>query len=541
VRARVVLGRYELCFAGIVAAGLVLRVVDVAAKPFHHDESEHAWFAWLLVEGHGYHYNPVFHGPVQFYVMSVLYLLLGVGDLAARLAPALVGTAVVALPYLLRRQLGQAGALTAAIVLCVSPSYLYFSRFVREDIYFACWTLALVVVLFRFLARPRSWHPSAILGLLAISFATKETTYITAFIFGLFFTGLAVWEIRTGRAAREGSLIRAIREAGRDAWIWGVATFATVFTLLFTTFLTNPHGLQDGIVEGLRYWLSQQPVNRGDYPWFYYLVLLPAYEWPVLVLAALGIVTVVRRPTTFSVFLIWAFGVNLLVYSWASERMPWLVLHPLLPAVLLAAIGGQTIWNARRRVAGKAGLVVAALGVAYAIQAAVGAAYVRPADPRELLVQVQSSTDVPGVADELARLDATAERRLGQPLHIEVDSWGGTGWPWGWYLRDLPIAYPDMSQTDYAPTGDVLLVSNPDHPRLVGRLGDYVGRRFRLRVWWVPDWGGASIGDWARWVVLRRAWSPRATMDEWLYVRRSLLPRLRADQRIGSGAPPAHH
>ena len=200
----------------------------------------------------------------------------------------------------------------------------------------ACLTFALIIAVFRFLARPRRWHPAVILGLLATSFATKETTYITVFIGGIFLIGLAVWEIRSGRTAREGSLIRAVREIGRDVWIWGVAAFAAVFTLLFTTFLTNPHGLQDGIVESIRYWLTQQPVNRGGQPWFYYLVVLPAYEWPVLLFAAIGAVTVVRRRTVFGLFLIWVFVANLVVFSWASERMPWLVLHMLLPAMLLA-------------------------------------------------------------------------------------------------------------------------------------------------------------------------------------------------------------
>ncbi len=287
--------------------------------------------------------------------MSLLYLLIGAGDLAARLAPALVGTIVAGLPYLLRRQLGRPAALAAAVVICISPSFLYFSRFVREDIYVACLTLALIIAVFRFLDRPRRWHPAVILGLLATSFATKETTYITVFIGGIFFVGVAVWEIRSGRGAREGSLIRAVREVGRDAWIWGAAAFAGVFTLLFTTFLTNPHGLQDGVVESIRYWLSQQPVNRGGQPWFYYLVVLPAYEWPVLFFAAIGVVTVVRRPTVLGVFLIWMFVANLVVFSWASERMPWLVLHILLTAVLLAGLGVQTAWNRRRSLAGKAG------------------------------------------------------------------------------------------------------------------------------------------------------------------------------------------
>jgi uncharacterized protein (TIGR03663 family) len=153
---RVAFGRYELAFATVIVFALVARVVDVTAKPFHHDESEHAWFAWRLVAGRGYHYDPVYHGPVQFYVMGLLYLLIGVGDLAARLAPALVGTTVIGLPYLLRRQVGTVAALAAAAIFCISPSYLYFSRFVREDIYAACVTLALIVAIFRFLERPRT-------------------------------------------------------------------------------------------------------------------------------------------------------------------------------------------------------------------------------------------------------------------------------------------------------------------------------------------------------------------------------------------------
>ena len=227
-RVRVTLGRYELVFAAVVAIALAARVIDLTAKPFHHDESEHAWFAWLLFNGHGYHYNPVFHGPVQFYVMTLLYLLLGVGDLAARLAPALVGTLVVGLPYLLRRQIGSVAALSAGVLLCISPSYLYFSRFVREDIYAACLTLGLIAAIFRFLDRPRPWHPSVILGLLAISFATKESTFITVAVFGSFFVVALVWQARRSGSVRRARLAVTARSVGRDAWIWGVATFVTV-------------------------------------------------------------------------------------------------------------------------------------------------------------------------------------------------------------------------------------------------------------------------------------------------------------------------
>ena len=54
-------------FAGFALLALLLRLLLIDARPLHHDESEHAWFAWRFVNGEGYRYDPVFHGPVQFY------------------------------------------------------------------------------------------------------------------------------------------------------------------------------------------------------------------------------------------------------------------------------------------------------------------------------------------------------------------------------------------------------------------------------------------------------------------------------------------
>ena len=89
-------------FGAVTALALVLRLVDLTRMPLHHDESEHAWFAWQLVTGHGYHYDPVFHGPVQFYLISAMYTLFGVSDWVVRLAPVLMGTVLTGLPFFLR-------------------------------------------------------------------------------------------------------------------------------------------------------------------------------------------------------------------------------------------------------------------------------------------------------------------------------------------------------------------------------------------------------------------------------------------------------
>ena len=517
-------------FVVVTAAAFAIRIVALTKLPLHHDESEHAWFTWRLISGAGYHYDPVFHGPVQFYAMALADLVLSAGDRTARVAPALVGTALTALPFFLRSRLGYVAALAASVLLCVSPSYVYYSRFAREDIYFAFVTFALVAAVFRFLERPRRWHPSLMLGLLAISFATKETTYISVFVGGSFFVGYALVDaIRARRAdgaVGTSPFLKRVTSVGRDAWIWGAATFFTLYTLLFTTFFTNPRGLQAGLVDGIRYWLSQQPVNRGSQPWFYYLALLPAYELPALLLGIVGLAAVFRQPTLLGAFLV-SFSVgNLVLYSWASERFPWLLLHPLLPLTLLAGIGAQALWHGRRRLAGKLALGAVAVTLAYAVQAAYVVNYVRPADPRELIVSVQTSTDVPRVRDRLLDLDRRAVQALGRRLTLQVDSWGGTGWPWGWYLRHEEVAYEDMSRPYWVPTADVLIVAEPNRQLLKRHLRGYDGRRFRLRVWWLPDWGSGSVGDWARWVAARTTWSPRASLDDWIYVRRKVAARL---------------
>ena len=68
-----------------------------------------------------YTYQPILHGPLRFYLTAAMYSLFGDSDFTARLAPALMGTAMVAMPYFLRRQLGRVAAFTAAVLLAIGP------------------------------------------------------------------------------------------------------------------------------------------------------------------------------------------------------------------------------------------------------------------------------------------------------------------------------------------------------------------------------------------------------------------------------------
>src|SRR5215216_6034919 len=438
-----------LAYAVLVAGALAVRLIGLADRPFHHDESQDAYFSWLFFTEGEYEYQPILHGPLRFYLTSAAYVLFGDSDYTARLAPALMGTLMVPLPYLLRDQLGRVAAFAAAAALAFGPSYLYYSRFAREDIYVTCITLALLVVTFRFLAHPRRHQPALIGALLALSFATKESTFITVFVAGLFFlVVLSAQELRYG--LRDLPLLRTVASVGWEAWAWAIASFAFVFTVLFTVFLTKPGGLWDGIHDGIDYWLAQHGTGRGEKEWYFYIVVLFAEEWPALLLGAIGAVVALRRPTLLRLFLVWDFALSLAVYSWANERFSWLVLHPLLPLLLLAGLGVQAIWEARGRWAGRLGIAVVAVCVAYAATTSWRANVDYDDNPREFLVTTQSAPEVRGVRDEVVALAGRAARE-GRSFDIVVDSAEGATFPWAWYFRDLPAGYLDMTTVDELP------------------------------------------------------------------------------------------
>jgi hypothetical protein len=191
--------------------------------------------------------------------------------------------------------------------------------------------------------------------------------------------------------------------------------------------------------------------------------------------------------------------------------------------LLLAGIGFQTVWEHRRHLAGMAGLVVAAAGGLYLVHAATAVAYDHPADPAEILVFTQTSTDAKSVRDQVFAINQRVMAATGQPLQMDVDSWGGASFPWAWYLRDLPVAnFPDMSSPDYIPTAQSLLIADPDRERLLPQLESYTGYPFRLRVWWTQEYARAGPREWLRWLVWRKPWNPEGSLVEWLYVRNDL-------------------
>jgi predicted membrane-bound mannosyltransferase len=156
--------------------------------------------------------------------------------------------------------------------------------------------------------------------------------------------------------APEGSVAAGVRSAWRDAFgiTAALATFLSLFVILFTSLLTNLGGLATSTIATngtLLYWLGQHDVRRGGQPWFYFITLAPQYELIALffgggaalaiAIRAIGAGFGVWRPGAHLRFqgmlAVWGIG-TFAGLSYAGEKMPWLLVHIALPACLLAGL-----------------------------------------------------------------------------------------------------------------------------------------------------------------------------------------------------------
>jgi predicted membrane-bound mannosyltransferase/sugar lactone lactonase YvrE len=149
-------------------------------------------------------------------------------------------------------------------------------------------------------------------------------------------------------------------------WWKAAAIFYAIYIFFYTTMFTNGQGFFTGIIGSLGYWLSQQGVNRGSQPWYFYgLIQIPMYEFLPAVGAILAIIYAIHRwvkqndsvvvqryelgddypreakplqidqhlPVWLLIF--WSIT-SLIAYSFAGEKMPWLTVHIAWPMILLA-------------------------------------------------------------------------------------------------------------------------------------------------------------------------------------------------------------
>ena len=538
---RAALRRYWMP-AAVAAAAALTRLPALGDRAFHHDESIHAVTALERLEEFVYVYDPLYHGPFLYFANAFVFLLAGASDFTARLLPALAGIALLlAVPWLLRDYLGRWGTLLAVAILALSPAFLYYSRFLRNDIYIALLTLVAMGSLLRYAQRPQRRWVLLAAGSLGLGVATKENTYITGFIFVTFLLllgGALYLESRRARSGPAPAWAGPVAEAAarlisdRVGLLWGLVLLVGIPALLFSSFLFNVEVLPDSIRRSVTVWAQVHESERVNQPWFFYPGLVLLLEAPAAVLGAVGFVRTLRSLDLFGALLIWWTALSFLIYSAAGEKAAWLVLHPLLPLCLLAArCGGDWI-------AGSAGkhrvlaLAVIALLLAVSARHAFATTYLYGDVPRTPLVYTQTSRDVMSILDLIE--DAGQISGLGSDLPVLVDS--TAHWPLAWYLREHRGSVFGHGPRHVDPDHYAVMVLDPATVTETGFWPErFAARYLHLREWYPEQvyqhWRLGDLGrivtDPSGWRRFWRQWAhhetpvPIGSTDVYVFIGRA--------------------
>ena len=520
----------QVLYIAVFLVAVVLRTYALGVRPYHHDESIHAFFSWRIIEnGLGdYKYDPVYHGPLLYYTSALMMWLFGDSDFTGRLSAVVFGLGVVAFAWPLRRYLGRWGALAFLLLVTFSPSWTYFTRFVRHDIYLALCNLGAVFFAFRYgeSGRPKYLYISAVF--IAGAFTDKEDMYLLTPLFLFALAVMLLWgvlrgEQRFGEAVGEAT---ALLRRSIVPILTSLVIFAGIWWLLYTSFGNHPEKWF-AVREALTYWIGQQQIKRIGGPWYYYVPELVLYEplitFPALA-AVIGAVTQKPAPDRFMRFLVvWGVG-SLFIYSWAQEKVPWLLIPQLLPLTLLSAR-----WFGRVIETGAIARPAPALGTAavgaLTLWSLVEANFLYDAprpdqDPKHrretMLSYVQSTYDIHKVMQRIEQVG----QQLGTGDKTRLAVSGNATWPFSWYLRHYPVNWAANLRNVDVPVVIVDKEVSKSNDEVM--LDSYEREPFQIRGWWEPSAPTAS--QFVQWVFTRDAWSPLGSSDAVMYVHKDLKP-----------------
>lgn len=415
---------FERIFFAIILVTFFIRLFQLDLKLFHHDEAIHAWFSYDFLTKGGYRYDPMYHGPLLYYLTTGMFGIFGDSDLVARILPAVFGSLIVVLVYPLYRMgyLDRKQTLVAGLFLAVSPDLVYFSRFLRHDIFQLFFTLLILVALLAYLNNGRLRY--ALIAGMAV--AGGMTLKEDMPIFLLIFVSFGLYLVISRR-------ITLPPTWKRDA-LFGIFLALALIVAFYSSFGTQwgvliPDSIQSvnqtGWYKAIDHWTAMHNMCRICGPWFFYIILLLLYEVPIIVFAFFAIgqflatdykvrdrfgslilrlrgrpgpdpistlartsLYQVRHPEYtdnrryFFIFSLYWMIVSLATYAYIGEKVPWLIIHQILPMVFVA-VYCMTTRKATIAVLASVFLIVVTCHVAFT-----------PADISEPIVQVQNSEEM---------------------------------------------------------------------------------------------------------------------------------------------------
>jgi uncharacterized protein (TIGR03663 family) len=188
--------RVEVLIAfALLLIAIFTRFYDLETRVMSHDESEHTYFAWFYAENGSYQHTPITHGPLQFHLLAATYTIFGDTDATSRFPAAVAGVLAIGMLYFFRRWLKSSGALIAMAIMLVSPYFLFYSRYVRNEPLIVPVALLMFYSVLRYYETHESKWLYALTASLTIHFLIKETAFLYALELLIFLGFVLVWNL----------------------------------------------------------------------------------------------------------------------------------------------------------------------------------------------------------------------------------------------------------------------------------------------------------------------------------------------------------
>jgi uncharacterized protein (TIGR03663 family) len=418
----------------------------------HHDEAIHSWFSYELLTTGGWMYDPSYHGPFLYYVTAGMFSLFGDSDFVARVLPSLFGTLLIPLVYCIYRigYIDKKQTLFAALLLALSPDMVYFSRFLRHDIFMLFFSFLLLVAILYYFEYGKTRFAIIAAVAMAGGLCCKEEMPIIIFIFASFFI-YAVWcgKFKFPPNWKYDCILGAFLVFVIMSVMYSAFGFH-IETLIGQNFALNTTGWY----KAVEHWTAMHNQQRLGGPWFFYVPLFLLYELPIFILGIFGTLQFLLQGFNLSLFLhhsralvtyrgsvmptselaalslqqlknqkpapaksdiffrfcIYWMILIMAFYAIVGEKVPWLIIPQLLPMCFIAVY--KLSWQK---------MAFALIGCIFLILMTWHVAFV-PADINEPIVQVQNSEDLREV---MHLIDASDRVVIASKNY----------WPLPWYYR----------------------------------------------------------------------------------------------------------
>ena len=296
-------------FLILVTLGLTLRWYALDHKPLHHDESLHYMYSVYPIDNPDlyYHYDPMLHGPMLYTLQPLVFRTFGINIASSRILPALIGSIILLVPWLLRSRLSPWSVIATTAFLALSPSLVYWSRFIIHDLFEI---IGIVLVLLGALSRNKRSSAFWISLGLVFQFGTKENCYVTLAIFiGYLIVQFAY--IRLSKEKEEVALfikiLNYLKDYKRESLL-GLLLFMICYSYLYTSGFRNLGPVDQGLFEqyfgslldgiyrkSIGYWIEQDSMERIKGPFLFHFHLYAFYETTFILLYFIHLFFFVRN------------------------------------------------------------------------------------------------------------------------------------------------------------------------------------------------------------------------------------------------------